>query len=303
MISILLFILKFIGIALLSILGLLLLLILLILFVPIRYEAKGDFQKEEKTFKARVKVTYLLHALSFRLISRNEKVEPSLKIFGYDILNKKERKKRREVSPKEKKIKPKVVNEEEGNNKEERIEENHEEEKSAPKEAKDFTETAKESTKTAQEKVEKGPKISKKNKEKNFTLEKIYDKINEFLKIKEKVLDFLSDNNHKKALKIIRIKGLKLLKRIKPKKFNLKGEIGFKDPSLTGYLAAIYSSFYPYLEKILQVHMDFEEEVLEGQIYVKGKITLGYFLFFALSLIIKKEIRQSIKDVRNFKLK
>ena len=42
MVSILLTVLKIIGIAMLVILGLLLLLLLLVLFVPVRYRAKGD---------------------------------------------------------------------------------------------------------------------------------------------------------------------------------------------------------------------------------------------------------------------
>lgn len=308
MVSILLFILKLIGFILLGILGLILLLVLIVLFVPIRYEVYGEFCKEDKTFKSKVRVSYLLRIVRFKMTSNNEKVEPSLKILWFDLLNKKEKKPK--VKPKkatgdvrEEKSAEKIElpdsniteNEEDIKEKEEKDVETHEPEVSKK--------SSKEDNKTNKKKTKKRSRIPKENKEKNFTIEKICDKINELIRAKDKILNFINDGVHRRALSLIKAKIIKLLKRLRPRKFKINGEIGFDNPALTGYAAAGYSVFYPYIGKYIMIHTDFENEVIDGTIYVKGKICVWYFLVFALSLIIKKEIRQSIKDVRSFKLK
>lgn len=68
MISILLLILKIIGIILLSVLGVALFLILLVLFVPVRYRFTIDLSEEENNkYKIEGVVTYLLHILNLHL--------------------------------------------------------------------------------------------------------------------------------------------------------------------------------------------------------------------------------------------
>ena len=61
--AVLLLILKIIGIILLILLGLILLILAVVLFVPVRYQVSGSIG--EKT-TARIAVTWLLHAVSWR---------------------------------------------------------------------------------------------------------------------------------------------------------------------------------------------------------------------------------------------
>ena len=57
MLHILLLILKIIGIIIAAILGILVLLVCVVIFVPIRYEARAEFDGTLQGVKARVKVT------------------------------------------------------------------------------------------------------------------------------------------------------------------------------------------------------------------------------------------------------
>lgn len=80
MISVLLLILKIIGITLLCILGIVLLLLLLILFAPVRYRIKGSFLDKKPSFKA--VVYWFIPGLSLKA-EFDEKLTYSLKWFGH----------------------------------------------------------------------------------------------------------------------------------------------------------------------------------------------------------------------------
>ena len=90
MISVLLTLLKIIGIVLLSLLGLFLVLLLIVLFVPVRYRIKGYYKDE---FVCHGKITWLLHLVSVS-IDYDKEAATAIRIFGIDIssfLNKKEK--------------------------------------------------------------------------------------------------------------------------------------------------------------------------------------------------------------------
>ena len=77
--AVLLLILKIIGIILLILLGLILLILAVVLFVPVRYQVSGSIG--EKT-TARIEVTWLLHAVSWRAAYEEEGFSSQLRIFG-----------------------------------------------------------------------------------------------------------------------------------------------------------------------------------------------------------------------------
>lgn len=79
-------ILKIIGTILLVILGIAVALILIVLFVPIRYEASGS--RSGKDMTGRAKVTWLLHAVSFRIgynADGADGLTKELRIFGIPL--------------------------------------------------------------------------------------------------------------------------------------------------------------------------------------------------------------------------
>ncbi|MCH5333746.1 MAG: hypothetical protein J1D89_07295, partial [Agathobacter sp.] len=78
--TIVLLILKIIGIVLLVILGLILFLVLLVLFVPVCYRASGSLHNNQAI--AKVRVSWLFCLVVFALDQTPEKSESYLRIFG-----------------------------------------------------------------------------------------------------------------------------------------------------------------------------------------------------------------------------
>ena len=96
--SVVLSILKIIGIILLVILCIILALLLIVLFVPIRYSAHavkeetGPESKITDGLHAQAGVSWLLHIISFKIAFEGGKLQKGLKIFGIDLSKRKKKK-------------------------------------------------------------------------------------------------------------------------------------------------------------------------------------------------------------------
>ena len=130
--------------------------------------------------------------------------------------------------------------------------------------------------------------------------QKFSDRIKTLSEKKNKIIDFITDEVHKKALVKVRDEGLYLLKKLKPKKFLAEIHFGFDDPCLTGKLLAGVSMAYPFLGKNVDVSPDFERQVLEGNLKIAGRIRVSYFARLLWRLIWCREVRMTYKHVRNF---
>lgn len=93
------------------------------------------------------------------------------------------------------------------------------------------------------------------------------------------------------------IKGI--WEELTPKSIYLCGRYGFEDPSYTGYVFAGLSAAYPFIEADrFEVEPDFEKEVLEGRLQVKGSIRLGGLIKIIIKTVWKKPIRNIIQIYR-----
>ncbi len=84
-----------------------------------------------------------------------------------------------------------------------------------------------------------------------------------------------------------------ILKIISPEVVELKGVYGFYDPSITGILCA----FMPILNKIIpsakiDLQPIFDDDNIDVEINIAGKIILFFIVYRTLKLILKKEIRK-----------
>lgn len=117
MLHILLTILKIIGIILLVVLSLILIICACILFVPVRY---GAYIRHKDSPELRVKVTYLLHAVSLQIIFRDKKLCKELRIFGFkthflDEKNKKSKKDKDKISDERSERSKNAISDDNGN--------------------------------------------------------------------------------------------------------------------------------------------------------------------------------------------
>lgn len=284
MLHILLGMLKIIAIILLVLLGIVLFLALSILFVPVRYRLQGDKSAEDYNVQTKVKWFLGVVSFSFRL-AQNESFH-SFRIFGVNIgkvLNKKKQKTaKKRVTKKtnaEKDVDKKVVAEKsvsEVNAKLTDLEKNTDVKK--PK---------------SSDKLDKSEKRED-NKEKKFklTIRTVCDRINQWK-------DISSDDNIKAAALLLKAQLFKLLKHIFPKKIQGRVCFGFEDPCTTGQILGAVSVFYPLYYKSFCLNPDFTQEVLDGNIKMKGRV-YGFFLLKVIWIIyFDKNIQNLIQVYRN----
>ncbi len=119
---------------------------------------------------------------------------------------------------------------------------------------------------------------------------------------KDKIMDFLTDETHKKAFVKAKDELWRLLRKLKPKKVAARVRYGFEDPSLTGRILAGISVLYPFLGDDVSVYPDFEQKVLDGKLEIAGKIKVSYFVWLLWKLVWCKDVRMTYRHIRNFKL-
>ena len=312
MIHILFMILKALGILLLVLLFLVLLIVCTVLFLPLCYRAQ--VQKEEEGFacvKASGRVSWLFGAVALTASYEEQKPEAQILLFGASLETWKRRLKkirRGEASVS-------------------RTEENE-------------TENAPEAEKTAEQKApdqteqEQEPDAPKKSILERFfgrieylpekllnlasrllqtafrllelpfrLLEKLEQKIQAGRRLKRKwesVKKFFRSKMFREALLHAKKEVLYFLKKAAPKKVTGTVRFGFDDPALTGETLGILGMIYGKLPKDLSIQPDFEQEILRGDVRMKGSFQAVTAAGIALRLFRDQNLR---KTIRHFKHK
>lgn len=316
--SIVLLVLKIIGIIILAILALLIFVLALVLFVPVRYNILAE-KYEEIKFSGNI--SWLFKFVNIKGKYENGDFNFSVKIFGKKLFGEEEKntEEREEEKPEEeqKPIKAQEVVFEEEKQPSAEILKNIKETKEIkepqkaefksetavkPEEKKEesFEEFKKSHTKavvrrvkiketenqqTANVETEKKAEESSEKEEKN---NEIPEKINKQYFIK------MSFGEKKKILSC----AMKFLKRIFksvfPKYTSLEAVVGTGEPSLTGYVLALAGILKGTCFENINIQADFEKAFFEGKFTAKGKITVGYILYSALCFALAKPIRKII---------
>ncbi len=324
MLSVLLFILKIIGIILLVILGLFVALLLSVLFVPVRYGSNGQFTKNDDgvSYSISVKVSWLLHIISvscFADSTMDDSPKIKVRLFGINfsgLFTGKDRS-NKPVPGKKDKTEKTVLSEEI-----KRTESTETTEKTVNTERMKETEsvpalednTVIESDKTAEE---KSPEHNRKNenqgsaskksskKEKNFIdkIKEICDKIRNVNDVKKSFVDYLKREESKAAIREIKLIVFKLLKHVFPQKLKAYVHFGFEDPATTGQVLGVAAIFYGIYGDNLELQPDFDKQALDGRYALKGRIRVFTLILTAWKLYRNKWIRDFIsfskKSVQN----
>ena len=134
------------------------------------------------------------------------------------------------------------------------------------------------------------------------TIQRLCDRIEETSEKKDKLKAFIADAAHRNAFGRGKKELIKLLGRLSPKVLQADIHYGFEDPSLTGRVLAGFGILYPFLGDNVQITPDFQEKILEGKLYVKGRIYVRHLAVTAVKLLLDGDVRRTIKDIRKFKL-
>lgn len=325
MIHILFMILKALGILLLVLLFLVLLIVCTVLFLPFCYRAQ--VLKEEEGFacvKASGRVSWLFGAVALTASYEEQKPEAQILLFGASLETWKRRLKkirRGEAS----------VPRTEENETENALEA----EKTAEQKAPDQKEKQQKVTaQKEQPEQEQEPDAPKKSILERFfgrieylpekllnlasrllqtafrllelpfrLLEKLEQKIQAGRRLKRKwesVKKFFRSKMFREALLHAKKEVLYFLKKAAPKKVTGIVRFGFDDPALTGETLGILGMIYGKLPKDLSIQPDFEQEILRGDVRMKGSFQAVTAAGIALRLFRDQNLR---KTIRHFKHK
>lgn len=305
MLTVVLTILKWIGIALLVLLGVLLFLLCLILFVPIRYKANG-FCKD--SYQIHAKATWLLHIISFTVDFKQEQpFRMKLRILGisiYDNLKEKKTKKTKVNTL------PEIV----GASKQERsnaesVEEITKAEKPIMQEQntniiKDISvsEANVDGDMDAEQEAQRLTFMQRQKKiclkvinifrNIKYTIRKICDTIKEFKDNITYYVELFKKDSTKVALEACKKRLLRIIKNLKPQKFQVNLHVGMDDPATLGDILGVWGMLYPIHQGHIDICPDFEQTVLEGDFYCKGRITVYIYIWTIMIILFDKDIRR-----------
>lgn len=317
MISLLLSILKILGIILLVLLGIVLLVVLLVLFVPLRYTLEAKRQEEsEEAFSVKAKAAWLLHLIN---VHARYPQTPYLRarilcftVFSTDKKSDGETEEKGEAEEPSPKASSKKTEKAAGKEQAAAEEGKQTDDKASSESVKEALSEKGENTEFRQEKIpeeipeeeseEDSPTILKFLKRilsiiKNirYTISKICDKIKHIVKNIRYYLAIIKSDAFKRAFGVCKGQVWKLLYSIRPRKIRGSILIGTGDPASTGQVFAIYGILYPLLGEQIAVTPDFERKVLAGELFVKGKVTVFWLVKAAWIIYFNKDLRRIIK--------
>lgn len=322
MLHIILLILKIIGIILLVLIGLVLLVSAVILLAPFQYQGMGSCKGTLNTLKAEVKVSWIFHLVSGKAILDQGKIKWQFRAAWLKWSDESDtgigRKKENH------KVETSEMPEDDPEKESDRVlEEKYPEAQSSvtPQKLLEDENTVKKLPEKETKAEQKKDKTTKKEEQKTqgflrriwerikniwqkmkYTFIKLYARIKVFIRRKTIVMDFLADEVHKSAFARAKKELKRTLKRLKPKRFKMRLRFGFEDPSLTGKVLAVLCMVYPFINGHAQITPEFEQCILEGDVFIKGHIRVMYFIAAVISIILDKNIRKTYKDFRKMKM-
>lgn len=319
MLHILLCILKILGIFLVSVLGILLLLVLLILFVPIRYRAELVLTEEGQ--QGDVRVSWLLHGFGIRLRYLEGALSLKARLFWIVSLR---------LFPANGK-KPKNVRKRK--NEKQAAEEQKDSPQTAWDAVSEFPDEGKEEIQPqipalpepAQETdQEQNPEEEKKRsvfqkmlewflwvlrtpirvyrkiqsffRNLKYTFHGMYAKINDIRENYNYYMEILKREETKNAFSLCRTQVFRLLAHLMPTKVKGSFRAGTGDPALTGQLYGLYCALWGVHRYQVKVTPDFDQRVLEGCVWMRGRVRIVHILILGLQILFDKNIRYLIKQ-------
>lgn len=131
------------------------------------------------------------------------------------------------------------------------------------------------------------------------------------LNMKEKIVEikaswlliksFFHNETNLVAIKKTFVSLKKVLRHIRPTKVRIHMEFGTGDPCQTGQALGGIALLYGYYGEAIHVIPNFETEIYKGSLFLKGRIRLFTLLIISIKLLVNKNFKQFIKNVRTLK--
>lgn len=309
--GIVLLILKIAGIILAAVLGILIAGLFCVLFVPVRY--RGDFsvsdaeESDKKKAVLSLRAVWLLRFVR-AYVTYEEAVRVQIKLLFFTVMDtaKEKKEKGREGKKKRQSEKDKktAANADGGTDREKETEKAADD---SPGISESTDETGRDAERPGGKEADERSSASKEKKGIKQRIDNILQTIRNFCDklrmAREKTESFLEIWSGEPMVNSKSLVGRELrylLKHSKPRKLKGYLRFGFDDPSTTGYaLAFYYGLIYPIWCPKLSVEPDFERQILDCHLQIRGKIRAWHFLRSGCKLFFSKDIRRVLEDIRN----
>lgn len=303
MLHIILFILKILGLLVLTVLGLVLAVALLILLVPVRYQAEGSYDGK---VRGKARITWLLHILSVSA-QYEEDLIVRVRIFGFRVGKPKkmdsELKEAEDIMVQAMEImEPEPIREAL-----EVKDEIHDRVKEEPKNLPPPKEELRSPTPPKEEpKKKKGfrvmgvfEKLKKKvlrafTKLKFFFL-RICDTLRTIKDKKDEIYAWISNKENQKTGKLLFRQVKRLVRHILPHRGEGNITFGFDDPYLTGQVLTYASVIYPLCHRHLNLYPVFDQTVFTVEGTFRGRIRMGTVLLIGSRMLLDRNFRRLLK--------
>lgn len=274
---------------LLAILGILILLLCMVFFIPANYRLQAQTDDGVQGLSLQAKAHWMLHLFTAYYVYKDKKSDWQVRI-GWKTFNHKDHE---DSSPSEKENEDIIV---------EDVESSEKSDNSVRQTSAEQSE-AENSAKTTPKPSEKQCKKKTWFEKIKCTIIKICDKIKSLWETKEKVTEFLTDDIHVEAFKIVKTEIGIFAKHLRPRRIKGFVRFGFDDPYRTGQVLAGLSILYPFYGDNVKIYPDFEQKVLEGDLYIKGHIRMVHLAALIWRLFFNRYIRKTYRDYKVLKSK
>lgn len=122
--------------------------------------------------------------------------------------------------------------------------------------------------------------------------------------LKEKLqfyLGIVRDEDNQELVKYALDRLCSVIKSIRPRYLRAEAVAGLGEPDLTGYAYGIYWAVKPFLGKKCRVDItpDFEQRILEGEVFLRGRITAAVLLYHVCRVLLDRRLRHLLDQLKN----
>ncbi len=110
----------------------------------------------------------------------------------------------------------------------------------------------------------------------------------------ESIKQVINDADNKEMMSVIVNQSQALIKELMPVKYKVNVHYGFSDPYITGKLLVYISIIYGLSGVDMNITPDFDNEIIEGDIFLKGRIRIYKLLLIAFNIYRNDRFRELV---------
>ena len=134
-----------------------------------------------------------------------------------------------------------------------------------------------------------------------YTMRRIYGKIRKLSNRLSYYMELLEDERTIDAIELLKLELLRVIKSVRPRKWELSLHFGFEDPADTGETLGKICALCPFYGSNVIVNPDFDRTVFDVNFWMKGRITIFTFVIVLWKLYFNKNLKRVIRRFRHYK--